>query len=626
MSGILAVVRRDGAPLDPGDLDASSAALTHRGPDGGDAAVLGDRALLHHHFWTTPEEIGERQPIRLDGDRLLIALDGRIDNRNELLAQLAPGEATISDAVLVARAYECWGEGCFARLLGPLAACVFDHRTGRVVLARDPLGDRTLFYHLSDRLLVVASEEAAVLAQPEVPHRLDETTLARFYAVEAPAAGATFFSEVRELPPGHTLVVGSDHAQLRAFWSPPDGPMLRLRSDREYADAFRGLLRDAVHCRMRSPRPVGVLMSGGLDSTSVACLAAEEMARASRGEPLGVFSWVFDELACDERLSMDAVIERYGLEALRIVGDTLWPLRDASAWPYDPGRPHLGIYRLLLESLCREIKATGTDVLLTGNFGDHLYSGAERWLLDLLRERRFAAAAGSLLSGLIRRGPGQLWSDPGLRYSASRTLQPLKRQHRLDGTPTARKPWLTAAALDRISRAESYEQDGLDEVGGRFRLIATPWAAQSAPLGTSQANRLGIEIRNPYRDRRLVEFMASVPRHQVYRGGLNKHILREAMRGTLPDRVRLRKNATSYIPLYKRGFFERERATVRALLGVPDAWWPRFVRREWLESAVREPVGPRNDGAAALVPWFCVVAELWRLTASLAELTYLKLP
>jgi len=133
-------------------------------------------------------------------------------------------------------------------------------------------------------------------------------------------------------------------------------------------------------------------------------------------------------------------------------------------------------------------------------------------------------------------------------------------------------------------------------------------------------------MRNPYRDRRLVEFMASVPGHQVYRDGLYKYVLREAMRGLLPDRVRFRGRPTSYLPLYNRGFFERERATVRAILDSPDAWWPRFVRREWLEAAVRRPLQPSDDGSAAVVPWLCVVVELWRRTASPAELAYLRLP
>jgi hypothetical protein len=91
------------------------------------------------------------------------------------------------------------------------------------------------------------------------------------------------------------------------------------------------------------------------------------------------------------------------------------------------------------------------------------------------------------------------------------------------------------------------------------------------------------------------------------------------MRGILPDRVRLKRNATSYLPLYNRGLFERERETVRTLLGAPDAWWPRFVRRDWLEAAIRRPLRPSDDGISAAVPWLCVVIELWRRTAPQVE-------
>lgn len=608
-----------------GELDASCLALGHRGPDGSDISASADWSLAHLHFWTTPEEVGERQPLTGADGRVSLALDGRIDNRDELIRHLAASEANVSDAALVLRAYERWGEGCFARLLGPFAVCVVDRRAGRSLLARDPLGDRTLYYHLSDRLLVAASEEAGVLAHPGVPRRLDVSTLARLYAVEAPAAGATLFADVRELPPGHLLAVGAGHSELRAYWTAPDGPVLRLRSDHEYADAFRERLRDAVVCRMRARSPIGVLMSGGLDSTPVACLAARELTRRGDPSPLRVFSWVVDELPCDERRWIDTVVERYGLEAHRTIGDRLWPLSDLSRWPHDAGRPDLGIYRLLHESVWRAARDLGTTVLLTGGFGDHLYSGAERWLLDLLAERRVGAAAAGLLAALARRGPGGLRRDPGLRRAASLVLRPV-RGRRLPASPQDRMPWLTPAALGVVSRAEAGESDAVGEVGRRFRRIATPLAAASAPLGTAQPNRFGVEVRSPYRDRRLVEFMASVPGHQVYRGGLYKHILREAMKGILPDRVRLRRTPTSYLPLYNRGFFEREHESVRSVLSDPDAWWPRFVRRDWLEAALARPLTPAGDGAAAVVPWMCVALELWRRTASPAEQDYLTLP
>ncbi|HVN75237.1 MAG TPA: asparagine synthase-related protein [Thermoanaerobaculaceae bacterium] len=625
MSGIVAVWRRDGARVAPDELDAPCAALGHRGPDGCDTTSASHGALAHHHFWTTPEEVGERQPVSSADGQVTLAFDGRIDNRDELFGRIGCADAAMSDAALVALAYARWGEACFALLLGPFAACVFDRSQDRVVLARDPLGDRTLYYHLNDRGLVVASEEAGVLAHGGVPHAIDRTTLARICAVEAPLEGETLFSGVRELPPGHVLTVRRDGCRLRAFWTPQANATLRLRSDGEYAEAFRELLRKAVICRMRARSPVGVMMSGGLDSPPIAYLAAQEMVRTGDSGPLRVFSWVFDELACDERRFMDPVIERYGFEVCRVVADDLWPLRDADSWSREPPPPAPVPFRLLHEAVWRQARSAGVQVLLSGTFGDELYRGPETWLLDLLRERRFAAAASGLLACFGRRGPVGLWRDPGFRHLAGRLVRAAtpagSRPPRAES-----RPWLTPEARDLIAGSEPSAGAAPVEDASRLRRISTPWEARSAPLINAMSNRHGVEVRTPYRDRRLVEFMASVPGHQVYRGGLRKHILREGMRGILPERVRLRKRPTSYLPLYNRGFFEREHATVRALLDDPDAWWPRFVRRDWLENAIRRPLRVRDDGVAAAVPWLCVVVELWRRTASPAEQAYLRLP
>jgi asparagine synthase (glutamine-hydrolysing) len=604
MSGLVAVWRRNGSPVASDELEAACVALDHRGPDGRDSVASADRILAHHHFWTTPEEVGERQPLSACGGCVSLAFDGRIDNREELARQLPDAGAMATDAELVARAFERWGEACFARLLGPFAVCLFDGRTGQALLARDPLGDRTLYYHLNDRLLVVASEEAGVLAHADVPQGIDDTTLARLYAVEAPIEGATLFREVRELPPGHLLAVTADRAELRPWWTFPEDPTVRVRSDREWAEAFLGLLRDAVRCRMRSRSPVGVMMSGGLDSTSVACLAGEELTRGGNPAPLRVFSWVFDELSCDERSFMDAVLERHGFESHRVVGDSLWPLADAPAWRREPPPPAPTPYRLLHESVWSQAHSADVEVLLSGTFGDELYVGGETWLMDIVRERRFATAAASVLACLSRRGPGGLWRDPGLRHVAGRALRAMGWRSHLRASKAAR-PWLTR---------EGQELAG-DSEADPGRRISTPWEARSAPLTLSMSSRHRVEVRCPYRDRRLVQFMTSVPGHQVYRGGLRKHVLREAMRGILPDRVRLQRDPTSYLPLYNRGFFEREGETVRSVLTSPDAWWPRFVRRDWVEAAIRRPLRRRDDGIAAAVPWLCVVIELWRRTA-----------
>jgi asparagine synthase (glutamine-hydrolysing) len=355
-SAFALLFHRDGAAADPAGLGAVLRSLAHRGPDGCDLWTRGPFALGHQRFWTTPEEVGERQPLAGTGGRCRLLFDGRLDNRQELAAALgleADGGA-FSDAALVLRAYERWQERSLERLLGPFALAVVDLPERRVLLGRDALGDRTLFYVLRPELLAVASEESALLALPGVSSRLEEESLARFFAVQAPASGATFFAAVRELPPAHGIAVEGTRVRAWRHWEAGPEPRLRLRGDREYAERFAATLAAAVRCRLRSTAPVAVMMSGGLDSTAVAALAARERRGGGAGE-VRTLSWTFDELAeCDERRYMDAVVERWGLPALRFCGDDAWPLAHPESWPRNPNTPLEGLV-VLWQCLCVEL-------------------------------------------------------------------------------------------------------------------------------------------------------------------------------------------------------------------------------------------------------------------------------
>src|ERR1044072_6984635 len=304
------------------------------------AALLGQLP-----FVTTPEEGGERRAaVSADGE-LALVLDGRLDNRNELVRDLVAAAAT-ADAELALLAFERWGEAFCERLLGAWALVLVGRNPARVLCARDALGDRTVFYHLSGSRFYAASEEAAVLALPGVSDRVDETTLARFYAAAPPLPGATFFADVRELPPGHAMRVDAGGVRTWRHWTPGAGAE-SFRRDADYVERFRELLTESVRCRLRSTTPQMVMMSGGVDSTSVAAVAANVL--KARGEgPLRTVSWIFDELrATDERAYMQPVVDRFGLEAHRVDGDGAWPLRDLASWPRHPSTPLEGPYRRL---------------------------------------------------------------------------------------------------------------------------------------------------------------------------------------------------------------------------------------------------------------------------------------
>ena len=609
MSGLLLIHHRDGRPVERPLALRLLAALDHRGPDGRDVCWAPGAALGHQHFWTTPEEIGERQPLSDAAGGVHLALDGRLDNREELIAALRSALAEpigddLSDAALLLHAYHAWGDGFLARLLGPLAVVVLDLQRRRVVCGRDALGDRSLFYYLDPRLFALASEAHALLLHPQVSSRPDESTLARFCALRAPAPGASFFADVRELPPAHGLSVGPDGVRLWRHWSPRVESAPPRRSDADYIAEFRTVLRDSVLCRMRAPAAPAVLMSGGLDSTSVAALAARELAGRDSGQKVLAVSWVFDELtSIDERPYMDAVVTAAGLATKRFGGDDGWPLADPNTWPHHPDAPLEGLYRRLRQRAYAAAADAGRRVLLTGEYGDNVYCGGADWLSDLLRSGRWLAAGRGLFAGLARQNrgvPGATLSTAVIRMLGGRRYAP----RTVD--------WLTPDALahldgDEETAPQTFSPGRRERWNGLLDLRSS----QAVALETASAARAGVELRRPYRDRRLVELGLELPAHLVYRPGWMKWILRQAMTDLLPEVVRRRRHGSSLSPLCRRGLVERESATVEALLRSPSAVWPRYFRADWLAAAYPRALSEPREGAIAVIIWRCICLELW---------------
>jgi asparagine synthase (glutamine-hydrolysing) len=621
MSGFVLVHQRDGAPVEAATFAGMMATLKHRGPDGQDGLCQQSLALGHQHFWTTPEEVGERQPLWTDGGRFGLVFDGRLDNRDELLPALGLyGNAArhTTDAALVLRCYEKWDEQCFGRFLGPFSLVIYDKVCQRVVCARDPLGDRTLFYFLDDRIFLVASEEQALLGHPAVANELDDTTLAYYFAVHAPSNGRTFFKDVCELLPAHALVVSMDRVQSRRYWDVDPEKRLVYRSDAEYSDHFRELLDKGVQRCLRAVGPPAIMMSGGLDSTSVTALAARRLAAGDKPDRLYTLSWVFDKFpTCDERTYMDPLIEQYNLRAIRVNGDGDWPLSDAfNLEAYNPGYPYINPYHRLKRRLYQAAHDNQVRVLLTGEFGDELYTGAEYWLLDLLLERLFSEARREFLQSVGKFGPRRVLASRSLRRVGVRLLSQLPGTQRLlrrgGGAQVNQPAWLTAYARQRLSSLDEWPPSAA-RAGrpGQHRTILGMYSALGVSVEFSQANRLGVEIRHPYRDRQLIEFMLAVTAHQLYKRQRHKHILRTAMADLLPANILHRVGPTSLLPFYRYGLMQVERPLVHALLNQPEAMWRRFVQPEWLESIVWQRLENDPDGREALLPWRSLSLEQW---------------
>ena len=585
--------------------------LSHRGPDGRDVLLTRQVAMGHWHFWTTPEEVQERQPLEMAGLPFKIVLDGRLDNRSELIAELGLSTERgnrLSDAALILHSYERWGTQCLEHFIGPFALVLWDERAGELLCGRDALGDRTLFYSFKGTRMVVASEPWAVIGAGDYSIEFDDRAIAYYFALRVPEDGQTFFKNILELLPAHEIVVHATGERQWRYWQPGPSKREKDKSDREYAEEFRDILMESVRCRIRATTPVGVLMSGGLDSTSVACLAARMIAPT----PLATISYVFDELTdCDERQYINSVKEKWNARSIQIACDEAWPFKDWPNWPLNPNQPDWNVYRQLKEHAYQSAHGEGLRVLLTGEFGDQLYSAERDFLADLIADGRLMDAGRELSQHIRYAGLRWTWERGYLQQVGRRMLNRIPGRSHLHGRRNPSPTWLTPFSTGNLSRP-GYEQDPqIENKNGMLELLGAMICAGE----TIYASRCAVEQRYPYRDRRLVEYVLSLPAYQLYYRGYIKYVLRTAMQDILPQMIRTRTQPNRLLSLFFRGK-ERENNVLEACFQEPGSEWSRFVRADWLKEHWNVVYPPEQDGPQAVVPWLCISFETWYKTVN----------
>jgi asparagine synthase (glutamine-hydrolysing) len=549
--------------------------LRHRGPDRCAHLGIGSVALGHAMLETTPEDALDPQPFKSPSAPLWIVADARLDNREDLLAaRAAAGEppAPLSDARLILWAYERWGRDCPSRLLGDFAFVIWDGTARRLFCARDHLGVRPLFYHCDTRAFRAASEMHALFADERVLRRPDRLAMALFLTYQYTEAHDTLWESVLALRPGHHLTVTANTVREESYWQPDPSRRILHRDDAAYAEHFREVFREAVRCRLRSSRPLVAEVSGGLDSSSVACMA-EHIRREGgvSGEPLLLMHLAFPGLDCDEEPYSQAVADHLGLPILSFAApedpEICRPVPERVA-PDCYFEPTMHVCTPLIESVVQH----GRRTILTGVGGDHWMrrTGAER--AGALYEGRIAAAAG--MAGLTARpfaiAPWRtLLRDGVSAFVPPRATGPLRRLFR---SPRARWPWVSAQvariAMEHLEEAEQRDFEQCREPVTRDLLGPLSTGRQlSLPLmGIDRfVARAGVESRHPFLDVRLVELLLAFPHDQRFDGEIAKPVLRRAMRGILPDRVRERREITVFTSYVHRCLFEEHGEAIRNL-------------------------------------------------------------
>ncbi len=622
MSGICGIFNLDGAPVSPTQLHKMTEAAAHRGPDGIHYWIDHNIGLAHLALHVTPESVRENQPLLSRDGQLCLTADARVDNRPELIEILtAKGyllDKEPTDADLILTAYQCWGADCPVHLVGDFAFAIWDARERRLLCVRDARGVKPLHYSQLNRTFCFASEVGQVIEHPGVPRRLDEIAVADILTRNFHDEEWTLFRDVRRLPPAHRLIANANGIRLQRYWDLAPSARIRYRRDEEYAAHFLHLFRRAVEDRLRTrAKVVGIAMSGGLDSCSIAAVA-QRMLSGKGGSPrLVAYSYAFDNLKdCDERAYSQRMADELGVEIEYIPAEQFWFLREpVSLWP-NLESPHLW-FESATRHLLGRLRDRGGRVLLTGEGGDGLLRGTPLSQGDRLRRveigvlREIARYARDkrrpyhrLLYGYLARPLIPDVVVESLRRLLGRTTQPhIPEWISPTFTKGTRLAERLAVRLPRVSRSPSrqrfYERTIVLSAEGR----AVSWHDHAAA-------RHSLEARHPFLDRRLLEFVWSIPPEQLFRAGQHRALHRRAMAGILPETIRLREDKTIFDSFVALSLREKEAGKVRELLKSPMLGKIGAVNPEKLRLEFEDHfTGRATTPVGILIP--PIVLELW---------------
>ena len=376
----------------------------------------------------------------------------------------------------------------------------------------------------------------------------------------------TAWQGISRLPPSHCLTASSARVLLSRYWTFGAQGEVRFKSDADYEDRFRELFEEAVRARLRSVGPVGILVSGGLDSSSVACVADRLIASECPATPGRIYSCVFDRTpGADEKGYGKAVAEKCRhLKTTLIPADDCWALREfAGDEGYPLDEPEIGVSRSLLLKPLRAAYGDGCRVILGGNGGDQVLGGEPYHTPAILRD----VGLGRLLSEIrhfrrySRCSVARLLTQAYLAPLIPKRLCKWMARRGRDET----RPFRTPAAPAPLNFLPPPRLNSQSSMISYAQLTQGLYSARMVSLDTL-AGYAGIEWRFPFLDRRLIDFMFAVPPRLRFRDGLIKYVLRRAMAGILPDAVRRRTDFAHFTELEMRGLREKERGRILELL------------------------------------------------------------
>ncbi|MGB7087647.1 MAG: lasso peptide isopeptide bond-forming cyclase [Phormidesmis sp.] len=657
MSGIVGLYHFDKTTVNAEDVRLMVDTIAHRGPDGSDVWVEGSMGLGHRMLWTTPESLVENLPLTKAG--LTITADARIDNRDELILLLGlsarPAE-TLTDSDIILAAYEKWGSQCPEKLLGDFAFAIWNSASQTLFCARDHFGVKPFYYYYqSGEIFAIASEIKALLCLDQVPQQLDPIRIGDYLTLAMEDKAITTYKAILRLPPAHSMEVSESGTKTQRYWQLDPHKEILLDSDEAYAQAFRKVFTESVKCRLRSALPIGAQLSGGLDSSSVTCVARNLLLESGQNS-LHTISTIFDEVSeCDERPFINAVLAQGGLTPHYIHGDQTSPLAHIETIFQYEDEAYIGpnhFYPWIANKAANEL---GLRVVLDGFDGDTTVSHGTTRLMELAHQGRWktlvkeAEAIAALhkiepypivrhyalpyLHRLIMQGRWIAFSKTvqllHTRFGQSRKLiaidfgiKPIWRRCRHDSHTSdeiAPPTWINPTFADRVNLKERTQA---------FSLPTAPTATlrQEHLLGLNQgifaytleqvdryAASFSLEVRHPFMDKRIIEFCLALPAEQKLSNGFGRMIMRRALAGILPEAVQWRFDKADLSANFDHGFLKRDRQLVDKVMADKIQRLKDYIELKPVQAAYQRMTSASEQASNddCMTVWKAVILTLW---------------
>jgi asparagine synthase (glutamine-hydrolysing) len=598
MCGIAGVVRRD-REIPPAQLLAAMGdSIAHRGPDDAGYYSAPGVGLVHRRLSIIDLSARAHQPMTNEDATVWLTFNGEIYNYKPLVAELSSRGhrfASHTDSEVILHAYEEMGPRCLERFNGMFAFAIWDEKAHTLFAARDRLGIKPFYYAFDGQELVFGSEIKALMRHPGVSARPNRSVILEYLLFGHTFRDATCLEGVHQLPPGHFLLFDGETLRVERYWD-LSFEVDTSRSLQSFADELREGLIDSVRLHLQSDVPLGAHLSGGVDSSTVVALAARQI-----GEPLHTFSGAFAEgEEFDERRYIRTVVRALGTQHREVVpsGRELPALLPRLLWHLD--EPVVGAGSFPQYRVSELVARSGVKVVNGGQGGDELFGGYPSYFIPAGRSILKAGNAAPLSDRL--RIPEYVVRGGALARIAAR----------LPGRRNGHAPWLRVRASERAALFAAREA-AADGITGAFERATYLNVRHYLPALLHVEDRMSmawsIESRVPLLDYRLAELAARMPAWVKIHGGSLKYVLRQSMRGIVPDEVLDRRDKKGFPTPVSRWLRDELSSWARAIFADNDFAAGDLIDPSAVTLMLDEHVAGVADHGATL--WAALNVAIW---------------